>query len=139
MASETAPLATQDKLKAVQARVEVGKQTMNENIHKQLANSAATEDLEEGAAMLKGCVSLQVASATVRTRRARSIADVACCNAPFRQSEAFKVDATKARRQEMFKSWKFNLLIAAVALLIFVIFILPIFASEDDGDGDRRR
>lgn len=109
MGSETAPLATQDKLKAVQAQVEVGRGVMSENIHKQLDNIAASEDLEEGAAMLKG------------------------------QSQAFKVDATKSRWQEMFKSWKFNLLIAAVALLIFAIFILPMFASSGDDGGDRRR
>ena len=66
----------------------------------------------------------------------RSANGLARVGTPRRQSEAFKVDARKARRYAMLENWKLSMLIAAVVLLVFVIFILPTFTSDD---GDHRR
>lgn len=82
--------------------MEVGKRLMSDNISKELANIESTQDLGEQAAMMSD------------------------------RSKIFNLDATKARRAEMFKNWKLTAIIAAVVILLLVILFSSWFG--DDGD-----
>jgi hypothetical protein len=102
VSTETTPLETADKLAAVQAGVEVGKQVMSDNITSLATNIESTQEVEEKAAMMKG------------------------------QSKAFNLDATKAKKAEMFKNWKLTGAIAGVVVLLLVMLFYSLFG----GDGE---
>jgi vesicle-associated membrane protein 7 len=102
VSTETTPLGTTDKLAAVRAQVEVGKQVMSDNITKGLANSDSMQELEEQAAMMKT------------------------------DSKTFNLDSTKVRRAEMFKNWKLTAAIAFVVVLLLVVVLNSLFGGDGE-------
>lgn len=102
VSTETTPLETADKVAAVQAQLEVGKQLMSDNISKGLANVESAQKLEEDTKLLK-----------------------------LESKESFGL-ATKARRAEMFKNWRLTAAIAGIVVLLLVMLFYSLFGGDGE-------